>query len=266
MSGGKRILSKATSWCSNTGRALMNICYPRVCRVCDVFLPEWRSDRPLGEWFCDTCADQLQRIEPPFCSRCGETYDGALEHEFRCENCADREYDFEFAIASYHAEGPVRELIHKFKYGSDLGLRGCLGEMLLSTLNDPRLVSEDLTQWVLVPVPLHGARQREREFNQSEELCREVSKATQIPFINALRRRRNTGHQASLTRAQRLENLKAAFVAAPKFAKPGNPLQGRKILLVDDVFTTGATTHACARVLMRQTGVEKVVVITVARG
>ncbi|MBL9115201.1 MAG: ComF family protein [Verrucomicrobiaceae bacterium] len=266
MSGGKRILAGAVNWLPAARRALINVCFPRVCRVCDVFLPEWEPHSQYGEWFCASCEKQLHRVEPPFCARCGEAYDGAIQGEFKCDNCAGRDYDFDFAIAGYHAEGAVRELIHKFKYGGDLGLRECLGAMLLTALDDPRFASERLQDWVLVPVPLHGARRREREFNQSEELCLQVSRARNIPFLEALRRIRSTGHQASLTRKQRLENLKSAFEVKKAFRGESGLLAGRKVLLVDDVFTTGATTHACARVLTRHAGVEKVVVITVARG
>ena len=266
LAAGKPFLKKARDWFQPWGRALTNVLYPRVCRVCDVFLPDWQPDEPMGEWFCSECQGLLRKVESPYCARCGECYDGALVGPFHCENCADRNYDFEFAVAGYHAEGPVRELIHAFKYARDLSLRGCLAELMTQALDDDRLVAENLSDWVMVPVPLHHARHREREFNQSEELCLQWQKRFSIPTVNALKRRRNTGHQASLTRKQRLDNLMSAFSLKRSFQGQNSPLAGRKVLLVDDVFTTGATTDACARVLKRQAGVEKVVVITVARG
>jgi ComF family protein len=208
----------------------------------------------------------LTKLEPPFCKTCGEAFDGAGEGELRCSNCADRKFAFEFAIAGYRAEDDVRELVHRFKYGRDLVLRAPLGCMLQHALSDPRLATQDLARWLLVPVPLHPRRQREREFNQSWELCRELAKRTGIPAVEAMKRTRFTEKQAQLTRAQRLENLRGAFAMRRRYVWENSPLRGAKVLLVDDVFTTGATTHECARILKREGKVEKVVVISVARG
>jgi len=245
------------------GRAVLNVFYPRVCRVCDTCLPESSSDSPYGEWLCQKCEGQLLPLEKPYCQRCGEPYAGATDRDFVCENCGDLDLVFDFAVAGYLAEGPLRELVHGFKYGKDEGLRACLGALLERALGDERLAGEDLTQWGLIPVPLHHARQREREFNQAEELCHVLSQRTAIPTWNALKRTRSTRQQASLTRKQRLDNLRGAFALRRGFGK--DQLAGRRVLLVDDVLTTGSTTDACARVLKRQAGVEKVVVITVAR-
>jgi ComF family protein len=189
-----------------------------------------------------------------------------MEGTFRCGNCEDRVYDFEFAIAAYHAQGAAREVIHRFKYGRDLGLRACAGHLMLRVFEDARLAGQDLSQWRLVPVPLHPARRREREFNQSEELCRVAAQHTGIRVANALKRPHPTRRQARLTRAQRLKNLKSAFEVRRGYRGEKGLLVGRSVFLVDDVFTTGATAHACAQVLKRRAGVEKVVVITVARG
>ncbi len=160
----------------------------------------------------------------------------------------------------------MRELVHRFKYNRDLSLRDVLGLMLERVLSDPRLAAEDLAAWTLVPVPLHRLRQREREFNQSWELCRVLAKSTGIAMMDAMQRVLPTDKQAELSRSQRLKNLRNAFAMKPVPEGKDLPLRGKQVLLVDDVFTTGATTDACARVLRRQGKVEKVVVITVARG
>ena len=121
-------------------------------------------------------------------------------------------------------------------------------------------VSAGSCDWV-VPVPLHPAKQREREFNQAERLAKPLSQATQIPLTRQLLRRiAPTQTQTRLTRAERLANVRKAFVFSGK-----HPLQGERIVLVDDVFTTGATTGACARIL-RAAGSGDVCVWTVARG
>lgn len=259
-------LGKLRTLLAPWGTALLDVVFPRTCRICDLPLPPREPGQPLREWFCQPCAEALPKLEAPFCRVCGEPYDGVIESEFRCGNCVDRKFAFEFAISGYQAHEQVRELVHRFKYSKELSLRGALTDLLQRALLDPRLAAEDLSQWVLVPVPLHHVRKRDREFNQSWELCRELSRRRGIPARDAMKRIRSTGKQARLTRAQRLENLRGAFAMKRRFRGEGSPLRGAKILLVDDVFTTGATTHECARILRREGGAEKVVVIATARG
>jgi len=243
-------------------RAAADLIYPRRCCACKVPLEEGASG-----WFCKACADELPFLEPPYCMVCGEFYDGAFTNEFRCMNCGGRRLEFEFAVAACRAEGAVRELVHQFKYERRLQLRGPLAALLLRTLAEPRLADENLAEWLLVPVPLHRSREMDREFNQSWELCMRLSGLTGIPAARALARVRETDTQASLDRDERLKNLRGAFALQnPGFLEEKIRLQGRRILLVDDVFTTGATTSECARVLRKEGGAEKVVVITVARG
>lgn len=246
------------------GRALLDVIYPRSCRVCDTPLPAEREESDLGEWLCEACADLLPRLKPPFCSMCGEAFDGAITDEFRCDNCTGRRFAFDFATSAFRATGPVRELVHQFKYTGDLSLRSLLGRLLADALNDPRLASENLRDWLLVPVPLHRTKEADREFNQSHELCLVLGAHAGLATADVLRRVRRTDTQAGLHRTERLKNLRNAF--ALRSGTPPEQLAGAKVLLVDDVLTTGATTHECARVLKRDGGVEKVVVITLARG
>lgn len=247
--------------------AWLDLVYPRLCPACQTPLDDAAPRHGVRAWFCGTCADELPWVEAPYCQVCGETYEGDLAREFRCMNCQGRRLAFEFAVAACHADGAVRELVHKFKYERRLHLRGALAELLLRPLADPRLAAEDLGGWLLVPVPLHAARETDREFNQSRELCRRLGRLTGIPVADVLARTRETDTQAHLARKERLKNLRGAFGLRPgrPWRKPA-ALQGRRILLVDDVFTTGATTSECARVLLREGGAEKVVVITLARG
>ncbi len=247
------------------GRAFLDIFYPRSCRVCEEPLPGERGSDPLSEWLCGKCAGELLFIEPPYCKVCGEHYDGAITTEFRCMNCADRKFAFEFAIASCKADGHVRSLIHAFKYGSDLSLRGLLSRLLLRALDEPRLASEQLADWLLVPVPLYRARETDREYNQSRELCRGLTRLTGIATVDCLKRLRPTTAQASMSRQQRLQNLKGAFAMKRWLGGP-HRARDASILLVDDVLTTGATTHECAKVLKKEGGAARVVAITLARG
>jgi ComF family protein len=227
-----------------------------------VFLESGRTG--AQRWLCDACHRGMARIEAPFCGVCGEQYPGQMTEAFRCGNCADLKLHFEFAIAGYQADGAVRELVHRFKYQRALHLRGLLGAMLEMVLEDSRLASRG-TPWMLVPVPLFHARLREREYNQAMELGRVLARATGWPLLDAMSRLRPTTPQASLSRHQRIENLHGAFAVKRGVVRRGL-LAGRQVLLVDDVLTTGSTTSECARILRREAGVEKVVVITVARG
>lgn len=239
--------------------ALLDLVYPRRCEMCATVL---EADRPdAARWLCDACLTALPRIQAPYCEICGEPYEGAVTDEFRCGNCADLKLHFDFAISAFRADGAVRELVHRFKYNHRLDLRGLLGCLLAQALQDERFATAG--PWLIVPVPLHSARERQRQFNQAWELCLQLSRATGWPAQRVLKRPRPTPAQAALTRQQRLENLRKAFMLS---ASDAPSLKGRHVLLVDDVLTTGSTTSECARVLRRDGGAEKVVVITVARG
>jgi competence protein ComFC len=243
--------------------ALLDLVYPRRCEICEQPLEPNRAG--AGQWLCQECLDRLPRIEPPFCKVCGEPFEGAMTDVFQCGNCAELTLHFEFAVSPCRARDAVRLMIHRFKYQRRLDLRGALSSLLAEVFEDPRLAALDRTSWTLVPVPLHPARERERQYNQAWELCRELSARSEFPARKAMRRVRPTTAQASLTRHQRIENLRGAFAMDGSVLR-GDLLRGANVLLVDDVLTTGSTTSECARVLRREGGVEKVVVITVARG
>jgi ComF family protein len=248
-------------------RILLDTVFPRICTACEAPMEGTGQHQGIAVWLCQACMADLEPIEPPYCSVCGESFGGRMTREFRCSNCDGRRMAFDFALSAFKAHGVLRELIHHFKYGRDLSLRGVLAEILKPAMNDPRLAGEDLSKWVLVPVPLHFLREMRREFNQSWELCRMLAGMTGIPAVQALRRTRFTSTQAKLHRQQRLDNLRGVFALRRAFPwRPQPDLNGRKILLVDDVLTTGATAHECAKILKRDAGAEKVVVITAARG
>jgi competence protein ComFC len=244
------------------GTTLLDLLYTRKCEGCDVFLESGREGSK--QWLCERCHDGMERIVAPYCDVCGEPYEGAMSGRFRCGNCAGLKLHFDFAVAGFKAEGAVRELVHRFKYQRALHLRGLLGTLLERALHDPRLREVDAS-WMLVPVPLHHARQREREYNQAWELCGVLAKSRGLRALEAMSRVRSTTAQASLSRNQRIENLRGAFAVKPRAVKK-KALEGKSVLLVDDVLTTGSTTSECARVLRKEAGVERVAVITVARG
>jgi competence protein ComFC len=232
-------------------RTFVNLCYPPHCAGC-------QADTEPGSHVCDVCAAQIRRIERPFCERCSNPFAGAISEIFECPNCADRTVHFEHAVAPFHSSGIVRECIHAFKYNHARYLREQLADWLAEALADERIAARPFE--ALVPVPLHHVRRREREYNQAEELCRELTRRTKIPTWNTLRRIRYTTTQTRLDREERMENLRGAFRVSDTGA-----VKDRHLVLVDDVFTTGSTVEECSRVL-RRAGAASVRVICVARG
>ncbi|MGI9244680.1 MAG: ComF family protein, partial [Verrucomicrobiales bacterium] len=210
---------------------------------------------------CNGCSKQLVRVCEPFCKICGEPFDGVVSSWFRCGNCAYRKFHFEFAIAGYRSLGPARELVHSFKYSRRVALRTELGRMLLCAFEDPRMESSD---GMLVPVPLHPRRQRERGFNQAEELALVAARELGMPVVKGLRRVRHTETQVHMQRGQRLHNLRGAF-GLSRSKSTRQRLEGATVFLIDDVLTTGSTAQECARVLKKEAGVRRVIVVTVCR-
>jgi ComF family protein len=162
-----------------------------------------------------------------------------------------RGFDAAYSYGSY--EGSLRDLVHLFKYGRVRSLRKPLGRMLSLAL--PREEQVDL----VVPVPMHWFRKWKRGFNQAELLARVVARRTGVPVARSLKRGRSTLSQAGLTLSQRRDNLTGVFRVSAR-----NRIEGRRVLLVDDVFTTGATASACAAALKRA-GARSVVLLTLAR-
>jgi len=228
--------------------------YPEICQLCGE-PPATARDG----FVCRRCWTQVRFIRPPFCERCGLPFPGDLTAPFECANCREMELHFSSARSAVVARGIVREAIHRYKYQRALWLEPFLADLLIREAK-PALNEQ---HWdFIAPVPLYPVKKREREFNQAERLAGHLSAATQIPLNSKLLRRVvPTATQTTLTREQRATNMRNAFSAAP--GRSG--LDGRRIVLVDDVFTTGATTSACANAL-RAAGADDVCVWTVARG
>ena len=233
------------------GEALVSLLYPPHCANCG-------ADTEGGVHLCAACAGQAKKIVAPFCQRCSEPFDGAITGEFTCANCADRTLHFDCAVSRYLSRGVVREFIHRFKYDRHFYLRHPLADWLAAALDDERIRAQPIG--ALVPVPLHSARFREREFNQADVLAELLTQRTGTPLLRALTRIRYTTTQTRLDRHERMENLRNAFRVRQTSA-----VQNRHLVLVDDVFTTGSTVDECARVL-RAAGAASVRVVTVARG
>ena len=239
-------------WAAVVGSLL----YPEVCEICGEERATAREGYVCGK--CRSAPGNVVTVAPPFCDRCGLPFEGEITAAFVCSNCAGMDLGFDSARAAVVATRFLLDVIHRYKYGRATWLEPFLGRLLVDAAG-PCLAEG--TWDALVPVPLHPLREREREFNQSERLARCLSAATGIPCRGDLvRRRLATRSQALLDRGQRAKNVAHAFA----LRRPVR-LEGWRVVVVDDVLTTGATAGAVGRVL-RQAGVETVRVWTVARG
>ncbi len=227
--------------------------YPRVCQLCEA-----QPATPDEGFVCRNCWTGVRFIRPPFCERCGLPFEGDITTPFECSNCRDMDLHFSSARSAVAAKGVTLEVIHRFKYQRALWFENFLVDLLVRAAKP--VLREPAWDWV-VPVPLHGVKQREREFNQAERIAVGLARALRLPVrTDLVRRVTPTRTQTLLTKAQRAENVRRAFAAETR-----TELKGKRLILVDDVLTTGATTSACARAL-RGAGAGEVCVWTVARG
>ncbi len=218
-------------------QATVSLLYPATCTICGKSLR-------AGKYLCDVCDTKVPRIVAPFCGRCSEPFEGSITGAFTCANCAHRTIYFDAAVAAYRGRGIVREIIHEFKYARQMHLRHLVARWLRAALDDERV--RDVSFDLIVPVPLHPARQRERGFNQATLLAELLSADISLPSRPVLERIRYTTTQTALDRSERMENLHNAF----RLRKNAN-VRGLRVLLIDDVLTTGSTLSECARVLKR---------------
>ena len=242
-------------WSKTWLDAAAGFLYPHVCQICN------QEPATPGNGFVGSdCRKNVTFIAPPLCERCGLAFEGEITAQFECANCREEDYAFTHARSAVAAKDMVLDIIHRYKYSGHLWFEPFLAE-LFGSVAAPVLLCE---HWdMIVPVPLHPARKAEREFNQAETLGRRLGDWAGIPVAtHCLRRVKRTESQTHLTRAQRAENVRTAFAFNPRAS---DLVTGRRIIVVDDVFTTGATTNACAK-LLKKNGAEAVCVWTLARG
>src|SRR5215813_1880997 len=231
-------------------QAAVSLLYPATCAVCG-------NNVRAGEYLCNGCEAKIVRIAPPFCETCSEPFEGSITTAFSCANCTHRTIYFDAAVAAYRGRGIVRQVIHDFKYGHQVHLRHLVARWLCAAFDDERLSARQFD--IIVPVPLHPTRRRERGFNQASLLAELLSARTSIRCKAVLKRVRYTTTQTALDRAERIENLHNAF----RLRKNAD-VRGLHVLLVDDVLTTGSTLSECSRILKRA-GAISVYAATAAR-
>jgi ComF family protein len=218
-------------------RFAVDLLYPRACALCG----------RRGEFVCEDCWAALPRAAGERCNRCWLPLEGGA-----CRGCALHPIVLDAVRSLFRYEGDVRRLVHKLKFGDF----SALAEVMAPAMTD-------LVEWpvdVVAPVPLAAGRERERGYNQSRLLARGIAAAIGAALVEPLRRRGGRAPQARTASAEeRRRNVRDAFALAPRVS-----VSGQRLLLVDDVATTGATLDACAR-LLRAAGAVEVTAVTFAR-
>lgn len=236
------------------GRAVLDVVFPRSCVHCGGAVEEG----PLRH-VCADCARLLHIVQEPHCTTCGHPFFGAVEENRGCVHCEALAPRFATGKTAVLLKGPGRALVHALKYRHGLHVLDDIRELMRRTPGYPGHVRGK----VLVPVPLHPRKLRERGYNQSLLLaeCAAAAAGDPTPVAELLVRKIDTASQTNFDRATRQANLKNAFALAPGAVIH----RGHHYLLVDDVFTTGSTLNACAAIL-RDAGALNLDVVTFGHG
>ncbi|MBI3267594.1 MAG: ComF family protein [Planctomycetes bacterium] len=232
--------------------ALLDLVFPRHCYACGASLAATHE-----RFLCAPCNSRIRFLGDRYCRRCGLGQGPYVPSETGCLNCSTLELSFSRALGVASYEEVLRDLIHQFKFQGRVQLSVFLGELLVERVRAERF-AEGLD--VIVASPLHRRRERERGYNQAALLAERVAQAFLLPLARrGLRKVRETPSQTTLARTARFENLRGAF-GVPRPSE----VEGRRVLLVDDVLTTGATASEAARTL-RAAGATEVRVAVVGR-
>lgn len=229
--------------------AILDILYPRCCPVCGMVV------RQKGKLICKECKEKLVYIQNPRCKKCGKPLE--LAKEEYCGDCKRKKHHFDEGKAVWVYSKEMRNSVYRFKYDNKREYADFYIEELAELYGS---WIKSLQIDAIVPIPLHKKKKRLRGFNQAEVLADNLGRKLNLPVMpEIIIREKNTVAQKELNEKQRQENLKNAFKIVH------NEVQLKKVLLVDDIYTTGSTIDAAAREL-KDSGVEKVYYICLCTG
>ncbi|MDD7738691.1 MAG: ComF family protein [Fusicatenibacter sp.] len=231
------------------GSRAVDALYPRRCPICDGIL------LPKEKWVCRECTEKVRMISGPRCCKCSSPIqDSSMEY---CRDCARNLHSYEEGFAAYPYRGFMEKSLMRYKYQGRMEYAGFYARSIcIGSGQFLRRMKPD----VLIPVPLHPARMRKRGYNQAEILAVKIGRELHLTVDSkSVKRIKNTKAQKELGRAERRKNLEHAFCLVPE------RISYRRILLVDDIYTTGSTIDAIASLLLER-GAESVGFLAVAAG
>ncbi len=229
--------------------------YPHKCPICNTIILN------STDYICKNCRSQIYFNQPPYCKLCGVHLSNTKQ---LCKTCAEllstENYKFWYdkTVSYFIYKDTLRKILHIIKYKNDLKLTKYIGNKFAKMVKNDKSISK--IDYV-TPVPLYFKKKLRRGFDQTEIFSKMISKETKIKLIpDLIYRKKNTIPQSELSRTKRAQNVKNAFAISKRYN-----IKYSNILLIDDIFTTGATVNECAR-LLKQNGANYILVVTLARG
>ena len=234
-------------------KRLYDVLYPPRCPGCDdILYDRGRVSRPM---VCPKCDEKILRVKQPACMKCGKPLD-AYEEEY-CADCAKKNHEYNRGIATFVYSETMKRSMYGFKYN---GRREYANFYAAETAGNWSHIIRMWNADALIPVPLHPAKLRKRGYNQAEDFARALSGRLDIPVVtDVLQRVKNTRPQKELDDKGRNQNINNAFKIK------NNIVRYKKIVLIDDIYTTGTTINECAKVL-KGAGVSEIYFVTVCIG
>ncbi len=232
---------------------VLDLIYPRNCINCSNAIEESEFN-----YICNDCKYQIFKVREPFCNRCGTPYYGLVENNHACPNCIELNPLFNSGRTLYLLKECGEKIIHDLKYNAGLYLISDIK----SLIRNHTWVESYILNTILVPVPLHSRKLRERSFNQSQIIAECFADSVKSAKIESLLTRIvDTPSQTNLSRKKRIKNVRKAFgIKNNTLIDPT-----KEYVIVDDVFTTGSTLNECSKTL-RKSGAKKIKVLTFGHG
>ncbi len=225
---------------------LLSLFYPTECAGCGRYLKDFKH-----LYVCPQCYDDLKYFPAVNCPVCAKPIHS--EHADGCRECGERKNHFSYIKPAGVYEGALKEIIHYMKFNNKKGLAKVAAGFMVERISPDVFKGADM----LVPAPLSREALDGRGYNQTENVAYFISKQTGIPLVNAVKKIKETAPQNTLDRKERMRNLKGAFETAVDVA-------GKTVIIVDDVFTTGATVNEIAKALVNS-GAAEVRAVVIAR-